>query len=219
MTRPALLTGRERKQVSVFSIFFSIVIAIICVLFLFEIWFLRRFTPVRVDGSSMLMTLQNSDWLYADAEARPQRGDIVIIYVKDYKNEYGQPLFPSDIHGEPVTFIIKRVIALAGDEVYGRDNRIYLKKKGETEFSSPDEPYAYYDPLQKIPLSFASEAQPVAVKEGEIFVMGDNRLHSQDSTEVGVLDLKDVTGVVPGWAVENKEFITEWENFRDKFRN
>ena len=213
MTRPTLLTGREKRRVSALSIFLTVIIVIICLLFLFEIWFLRRFTPVRVDGWSMMYTLEDGDWLYADSEATAKRGDIVIIDVSNVTGENGKPLFRNGI-----SFIIKRVIALGGDEIYIEHNRVYLKQQGETAFTLLSEPYAYYDPMGS-PLYFFNEAAPYRVEAGKVFVMGDNRLHSEDSTEVFALDMEFITGVVPDWAVEHKRAITKWENFRDGFRN
>ena len=126
MTRPTLLTGKEKRRVSVFSILLTVVIVIICLLFLLEIWFLRRFTPVKVDGYSMMNTLEDGDWLYADSEATPKRGDIVIIDVSNATDEDGKPLFRNDI-----SFIIKRVIALGGDEIFdiGFDARQVVENK------------------------------------------------------------------------------------------
>lgn len=213
MSRPVLLRGREKRGVPVLSVLFTVILAIILLFFVFELWFLGRYTPVCVAGSSMERTLQNGDWLYADAKAEPKRGDVVILYVGDYQDEYGHRLFPSDAE-----YIIKRVIALEGDELYASDNQIYLKQAGEGEFLPLDEDYAYYEPT-KGTLSFASESDPVKVQAGEIFVMGDNRLNSHDSVDVGALEKDSVTGVVPAWAVEHRGFITGIERFRDKFRN
>lgn len=212
MTRPTLLTGKEKRRISVFSILLTVIIVIICLLFLLEIWFLRRFTPVRVDGYSMMYTLEDGDWLYADSEATPKRGDIVIIDVSNVTGENGKPLFRNGI-----SFIIKRVIALGGDEIYIEKNCVYLKAQGETEFTLLSEPYAYYDGSSS--LYFFSKEEPYRVEAGKVFVMGDNRLHSEDSTEVFALDMGYITGVVPDWAVEHKGAITKWENFRDGFRN
>lgn len=216
MTRPALLTGKEKRKFPLFSAVMSVLLVLIFALFFFEMWFLGRFTPVNVDGKSMSPTLENGDWLYAESKVAPKRGDIVIVNVSDYENEHGHALFQSG--GVRIEFIIKRVIALAGDEIYGENNRIYLKKQGESGFTLLKESYAYYEPMRS-PLYFGSERDPIEIKEGEMFVMGDNRLNSQDSTEIGTLYVKDVTGVVPAWSVENKGAITKWENFRDRFRS
>ncbi len=212
MKRPTLLAGEKKRGISVFSVIFSVLAILIIALFLFEMWFLRRFTPVNVDGASMNMTLQNGDWLYADSRASAEREDIVIIDVHDYRNEYGHAIFQEG--GIPIYYIIKRVIAVEGDVIYAENNRVFLKKQGEADFTLLSEPYAYYEPTGS-KLSFG----PVFVGEGEMFVMGDNRLNSHDSTEAGTLFVKDVTGVVPEWAVKNKELIGKWESFRDTFRN
>lgn len=220
MTRPTLLTREKKEKFPLFTVIVSVILLIVIALFLFEIWFMNRYTPVCVDGGSMEKTLQDGDWLYADTDAAVKRNDIVIVYVKEYEDEYGQPLFRTDAHGERIAFIIKRVIALEGDMIYAKNNQVYLKEKGETEFRPLEEAFAYYDPTG-VPLTFGSEREPVEVGAGEMFVMGDNRLNSYDSTEarVGTLLLKDVTGVVPQWAVEYKSVITGWESFRDTFRN
>ena len=39
---------------------------------------------------------------------------------------------------------------------------------------------------------------PVTVPEGKYFMLGDNRLHSQDSRFIGYIDEKDIAGVVIG---------------------
>lgn len=215
--RPTLLTGREKKGVSALSVFFTVLVAVILLLFLFELWFMGRFTPVCVEGTSMEQTLQDGDWLYADAEAEPKRGDVVILYVGDYQNEYGHPLF-QDEYGNAISYIIKRVIALEGDELYAYNNVVYRKEAGESEFRPIEETYAYYEPTRG-GLYFGSERDPVKVQAGEIFVMGDNRLNSHDSVDVGALNKNSVTGVVPEWAVEHRGAITGIESFRDRFRN
>ncbi len=213
MTRPELLRGRDKKPFPFFTVIISVLFALIIALLVFEMWFLGRFTPVCVDGISMKPTLEDGDWLYADAKATPARGDIVIVDVSEYRDEYGHLLFHEG--AEPILFIVKRVIAVEGDRLYCKDNQVYLKKKGESVYVPLDEPYAYYAPPPAVPLSFSE----VEVGKDELYLMGDNRLSSHDSTEVGTLLVKDVLGVIPSWALENKGIITRWEAFRDNFRS
>ncbi len=207
MTRPELLRGREGEKASPLSAVFSVLVLIVLLFLLFEMWFLQRFTPVCVDGTSMMMTLESGDWLYADTGDTPERGDIVIVDVREYEDEYGHALFQSG--GKPISYIIKRVIALEGDEIYCRGHVVWLKKAGEGEFSRLSEPYAY---------GSTPDFATYTIGEGEVFLLGDNRQVSYDSTETGPLYLRSVTGVVPGWAVSMKGAITGWENFRERFR-
>lgn len=207
MTRPALLRGREEEKASPFSVLLSVFLALVLLFLLFEMWFLQKFTPVCVDGTSMMMTLESGDWLYADAEETPERGDIVIVDVREYKDEYGHALFQSG--GEPISYIVKRVIALEGDEIYCQGHAVWLKRAGEGEFSRLNEPYAQ---------GSTPDFGRYTIGEGEVFLLGDNRQVSYDSTETGPLYLRSVTGVVPEWAVNMKGAITGWENFRERFR-
>ena len=76
---------------------------------------------------------------------------------------------------------IKRVIAVGGDTVEGRDGVVFVN--GE----QIDEPY-----LQEGVET--SSFGPVEVPEGHIFVMGDNRSNSEDSRSIGPIEVDAVVG-------------------------
>lgn len=209
MNRPRLLRGREERSVfaavgeKLLLVLLLAVTAAVCL----GIWFNIHYTLVYVDGTSMLNTLADGDCLYAE-KGEAKRGDVVIVNVSGLKDEDGQLLFQSG--GKPIGYIIKRVIALGGDEVYGAGGVVYLKKAGEDRFAPLSEPYAMGSNLT---------FPPFTVKEGQVFVLGDNRGVSQDSSQKGPLPADRVEGIVPAWAIERKDAIKGaiegWENFKE----
>ena len=77
--------------------------------------------------------------------------------------------------GEPETEIkdlIKRVVALEGEEVEGRDGRVFVDGKALDE-----------DYLAEV--VFTTDFGPLFVPEDSVFVMGDNRGDSRDSRIFG----------------------------------
>ena len=142
---------------------------------------------VQVSGPSMLNTLKNGDYLLVD-----------------YYNP-GDEL-PNQ---EPTKYIIKRLIAKAGDKVRCTDGVVEVLYAGDTEYTTLFEPYAKYDDKKAYDFLYEYE-----VGEGEIFFLGDNRNVSMDSRHnEGMSHLNalyketDIYGVVPEWALKNKEKI------------
>lgn len=132
---------------------------------------------IGVDGHSMVPTLQNGDRLAVTAGLlagtyRP--GDIVVLRKDSFLDEP----------------IVKRVIAVGGQtvDIDFSTGSVFLDGK------LLNEPYINE-------LTFREEGTrfPLTVPEGSIFVMGDNRNHSNDSRDarLGTVD----TGYVIGRAV------------------
>lgn len=144
------------------------------------------FVNIIVSGTSMEATLSDGDCVLMERNSDVDRGDIVIIDVSDSEWFSGN-------------YIVKRVIALGGDEVYCKDGQVYLKRAGEADFTPLDEDY-----VSSRTRSFST----ISVKEDEFFFLGDNRAVSRDSTEVGCLSLECIYGKVMPWAVAIKGFTT-----------
>ncbi len=141
-------------------------IIIIFVLFTF------LFRAVGVDGSSMVPTLRDGDWLaISGINFEPHRGDIVVVTQ------------PNDIH-EP---LIKRIIAVGGETVDINFVTHEVKINGVTI----DEPYIAEATKRSFDVEF-----PLAIPEGFVFVMGDNRNNSKDSraSGVGLIDKRYILG-------------------------
>lgn len=128
-----------------------------------------------VDGWSMYPTLKNEDVLFinrvSSIKKNYKRGEIVIF----------------DSHNKEDDIYIKRIIAVAGDEIEIRDGKVYLN--GE----ELEEEYLDHDSKTE-PGFFMKNKKKYKVPEGHIFVMGDNREGSEDSRNFGPVSLEQVQG-------------------------
>lgn len=145
-----------------------IVSAILAVYMLF-------FRVVVVIGPSMYDTLIQGDRLllvsslvYRD----PQQGDIVVCSKDSFDN--GQ-------------CFIKRVIATEGQSVHIDFDTGIVKVDGQPL----DEPYLHSPTKRPEGIEF-----PLVVGEGQVFVMGDNRMSSTDSRDpaIGLVDEREILG-------------------------
>lgn len=133
--------------------------------------FLFHVSAVR--GNSMQPTLSEGEWLFINKTLRYtgslQRGDIVVL------REPGSE--------EEPTFLVKRVVGLAGDEVHIRRGKLYVNGK------EADEPYTDTSIED-------GRFEPLTVEKGYVFVMGDNRRRyaSNDSRSFGAVPLSLVEG-------------------------
>ena len=183
--------------------FYLLIMIIVLAMLGFRLYWTTNFGGVTVDGGSMRNTFVSGEQLvmkYVDGE-KAQRGDVIVVYVGDYE-EFNDPVPES----QKTKYLIKRLIAIEGDTVYCKDGVVMLKKSGSEQWEALDEPYAYY--TDKKNYDFGE----YVVQEGEIFFLGDNRNHSQDSRfgqpHGSRLDrlykVDDIVGVVPTWAIEYK---------------
>ncbi len=122
----------------------------------------------------------------------PERGDIIVFK------------FPEDESRD----FIKRVIGLPGEEVEFRDRQVYIN--GEPLGES----YAVYKgsaPFRN-PHSCGNFCGPLVVPNDKLFVLGDNRDHSQDSRFWGFLDIQKVEGeaFIIYWSWDSGEGWPRW---------
>ena len=148
--------------------------------------FLRNFVIQRnvVEGSSMFPTLHDRDRVMVELVSKRftnfERGDIVTI-ASDALPTYEY----FKINQLEAPRLIKRVIALPGDVVELRDNRVYVN--GE-EIAEP-----YVNPGAKTLVGDPQYAK-LTLAEDCYYVMGDNREHSKDSRFFGPVHSSDIVG-------------------------
>lgn len=157
------------------AIVIALVIALVIRTFVFSL--------IRVDGHSMVPTLQHNDRLIVTKLMyKPQQGDIIILRPPMHKN----------------TPFVKRIIALPGQTV----DIDFKKHKVLVDGVELKEPYINEPTVQRGDVKF-----PVVVPENTVFVLGDNRNNSRDSrySDVGMVPYKSIIGkaVFRIWPLNN----------------
>jgi len=174
---------------------------------LLVVWPVRTFVAQAyyIPSASMTPQLEVNDRVVVSKLAYdlhdPRRGDIVVFDAPP-----GLPS-PPDHASAPIRFIrrlfqpstqeyIKRVVALPGERVEGRQGRILVDGKRLVE------PYL---PPGTSTATFA----PTVVPAGRLWVMGDNRSNSEDSRVFGPIRRSTVVGraVVRVWPVQRTSFL------------
>lgn len=128
------------------------------------------YQPVRVEGTSMLPRLEDSDRLFINKFvyhfSAIERGDVVVFH------------YPRD----PEKSYIKRVIALPGDRIHVNHGQVWLNGKPLQESYVPEE---YRDSRSMAELTVPADTY---------FMMGDHRSISSDSREFGPVDRSLIYG-------------------------
>lgn len=123
------------------------------------------FEPVRVDGASMMYTLEDGEYMIATKFdyllGDPERFDIVICN------------YPNTTDG---MYRVKRVIGMPGETLELVAGELYINGEHVEQNFEMTENAAYYGPF--------------TVPEDHYFVIGDNRNNSKDSRSIMVGPLK-----------------------------
>lgn len=135
----------------------AVVIAVVVILFLYQ--------PVKVEGTSMMPTLQDQErifinkFVYRLGADEISRGDTVVFW------------YPNDVSKS----YIKRVIGIPGDRVEIEHGQVVVNGKPLDE--------VYVPPEYRDQQSMESRIVP----RGEYFVLGDHRSSSNDSRAWGMV--------------------------------
>ena len=170
----------------------AFVVALLIKTFLLQAFYIpsASMEPTLVEGDRVLV--EKISYRFHD----PRRGDVVV-----FEKDVGPPpgtIAPEDdgspwqdlvdgvrgLFGFPTAGtqdFIKRVIAVEGDTVEGRDGQVFVNGEPVDE--------SYLGPGTEI-----SPFGPAEIPPGMIFVMGDNRTNSDDSRSFGPIEVDTVVG-------------------------
>lgn len=175
----------EKKFSFISEIIETIIIALLIVLpiryFLFQ--------PFLVQGQSMEPNFESKDYLIVDEISyrfrEPKRGEVVVF------------TFPQQTSQR----YIKRIIGLPGETISIENGKIIISKDSKSWILDETKylPQNIYTSTRKF--------ETITLKEGEYFVLGDNRENSYDSRYWGPLPRKNIIGRVilrlfPFWELE-----------------
>lgn len=147
------------------AIVIGLILAFIINTFVFQI--------VHVYGASMEPNFHNNDIVFVEKWTGQwgeyEAGDVVIIDGVKVSRERSEAL-------------IKRVIGVAGDEIWVEDGDLYRNGKVIQE--------------EYIQEEMGGRVEKITIPDGFIYAMGDNRNHSSDSRVFGPFPLDKVRGKV-----------------------
>jgi len=153
----------------------------IAISFAIALLIVQFINPTIVKGQSMEPTLHDSNYIFLSKKqymfSEIQRGDIIVFKPKETPGIVRDP-------DRKDALLIKRVIALPGDELRIDDGEVFIN--GECLL----EPYL----LEPYTIG---KVEQLVIPEGFVFVMGDNRQHSLDSRspEVGLVLEDQIIGM------------------------
>jgi signal peptidase I len=122
-----------------------------------------------VEGTSMMPTYQPGAWVYtAPVSTALQRGDVVVL---------------DDGHKDCA---VKRIVGMPGETVQIWHGFVFIDRK------ILNEPY-----VEKHTYTYPKRLAVFVLKEGQYFVLGDNRLNSIDSRAYGPVDRNQIKRRIP----------------------
>ncbi len=200
-----LITHRTTRE-WIEALIFAAVVALVVRTFLFA--------PFRIPSGSMIPAIQIGDQIFATMFSYG-----IPVPLTDIKF-FRQPIERGDIvifpaPPDPSIDFIKRTVALEGETIQIREDKVYING------TLLKESYAFFDPENRMASQHpnVSNFGPVTVPKGHLLTMGDNRYNSHDGRFWGYVPIKKVKGKgqMVYWSKDIRAGIIgffEWDSYR-----
>ena len=169
---------REREEKTIPSTAENIIESVRFVLTVVVLWLIIRIfimQPFLVDGASMSPNFETGHYLIVDKISYrftdPERGEVIVFKFPFEDNKY----------------FVKRIIGVPGDTVEILQGKTKITDKNGVEISFSENFVTYTNTVLD---------KKIKLRDGEYFVMGDNRAQSYDSRSWGPLEKKYINGHV-----------------------
>ena len=175
-------TKKSGKQIlkAVLSEILDIIDSVLSSVFVVLVIFTFVFSIARVEGRSMLETLQPEDRLVvSQLFYTPEDGDVIIIN--------------SSTIGKK---IVKRVIATEGQTLEITNGQVFVDGAELEEDYLSERNVGNTWTFSNAGSELISDGEKITVPAGFTFVMGDNRVESKDSRMIGMVDNEEIVGKV-----------------------
>ncbi len=184
-------TAKKKPRVSLLVELPILVLVALVVAVLIKTFLVQAFY---IPSGSMIHTLEINDRVLVNKLSylfgEPEQGDVIVFDPPFGVEQEAEPLLQAIVRSvaeslglrtPAVEDLIKRVVAVGGQELEVKDSRVLI------DGVPLDEPYLDES-------AFMPDFGPVEVPVGTVFVMGDNRPRSQDSRRFGPIPTDSIVG-------------------------
>ena len=169
----------KKKKLSRKKMFYMIGTAFLISFVLYVGIFMALFSVGKMDGYSMLPTLNNDEVVAVSRRKKVARFDMVYMNTPGSEDKS-----------------VRRVIGVPGDEISFKDDELFINGEGKEEKYLIGKKKSVGSMILTDDFNLNEVTGQTKVPKGKYFVLGDNRKSSTDSRYYGFVSKKDIIGKV-----------------------
>ncbi len=170
----------KNQRGSIGSFILDFIQSIVLALAVFVLLYLFVAQPNEVKGNSMYPNFIDKEFLLTEKLSyqfgTPQRGDVVIFKAP-----------PSESCAVDECEYIKRIVGIPGDKIMVKEGKVYLNGQLLDQTFLPDD-------VITVAGQYVREGVEITVLDDEYLCFGDNRQHSRDGREFGLIKKELIVG-------------------------